>query len=208
MIPPILPTQSDKPLLKSSTFLTAHAAARPFSTFTSVSLWSLHHFSASPAFCSISPAFWAPSCTPFTSRSARRSRPPPAIQLSSFAISLSSLPLNQSIGEVLNAVAKCAPTTSSACDARPASSEPTLPAKPLTVALSVSTLSLSAFAPSSVSCERITPAFSALPASSCRAAPPSSMIPARLSAPLPNRVMASVSRSVSFCTLDSAVNVS
>ena len=208
MIPPILPTQSASPLLKSSTFLTAHAAAKPLSTFTSVSLWSLHHFSASPAFCSISPAFWAPSCTPFTSRSANRSKPPPAIQLSSFAISVSSLPLSQSIGLALNALEKCEPTISSALDARPASSEPTFPAKPLTVALSVSTLSLRAFAPSSVSCDRITPAFSALPASSCRAAPPSSTIPARLSALLPNRVIASVSRSVSFCTLDSAVKVS
>ena len=194
--------------LNSANFTRAKAAANSLTPVLSVLVCSLHHAIESPAFCSISPAFWAPSCTPFTSRSASRSRPPPAIQLSSFAISVSSLPLSQSIGDVLNALEKCEPTTSSALDARPASSEPTFPAKPLTVALSVSTLSLRAFALSSVSCDRITPAFSALPASSCRAAPPSSTIPARLSALLPNRVIASVSRSVSFCTLDSAVKVS
>ena len=58
-------------------------------------------------------------------------------------------------------------------------------------ALVVSILSLTAFRPSSVSWDRIKPASSASFPRARKAAPPSSMIPARLSAPLPSSVIAS-----------------
>ena len=82
--------------------------------------------------------------------------------------------------------------------------EPSLPRLPFICALSVSRESFMSFRSASVSPERMRPMSSASLPNFFSDAPPSSMIPAKLSAPLPKSSIAAWSRSVSFSILESA----